>query len=438
MRTNTTGEKIARSVVATTVSQAVVFALLFVASISQARLVGAEGRGEIARFVNFSGLVVLYFGLGIASAITYFIASGRATASALLIVLRPWFLITSAAAAVAILGASLSAFGRLLPHEAATQWVVIGLSLYFMLSQAGSWLGAVLAARTRFAILNVSSVIVAATAATISAALLVLRPVWATPWTIIGLFVALEAVRVGTYAVVLFRSRSARAPNHDTREALVPVGQLVRYSGLAFAADAIQFLIYRLDMWIVDAFRGASELGRYALAVSLAQLVWIVPAATARVIFPYAPALRGLDGARLVWRAARLAILVAALVGLAGWLLSQSLVVYLFGSDFATVPELIGILLIGIIPFAGALVMGNYLSGTQSVGFNAASSIVILVVALLLDLLLIPTMGATGAAWATAVSYSLHTGLLMWIFARRTGLPFRTLLWRSRDQPTDP
>ncbi len=75
-----------------------------------------------------------------------------------------------------------------------------------------------------------------------------------------------------------------------------------------------------------------------------------------------------------------------------------------------------------------AKVLGNYLAGSNAIGINAIATIITLVIAIGLALLLIPGMGAVGAACATAVAYSFQTLLLVALFARRTELPLRAVM----------
>ncbi len=418
--------------VTTSASQVAIVALVFVTSIAQARLLGAEGRGELALFMNATAILVLVCGLGINSAITYFVASGAAQPRPLIRTLRPAYALT--VLAVLALSAMIMASGlrQFLPESLPDAWLVLALTLYFALAQAGSWLGAVLAARRAFTPINAAAVLVAGTGTVVSAALLWLSPAWANVGAIIALLVALEGLRTTLLAGSLVRSRwlgrRGEAAATGVAEHRLTFVQLWRYSGLTFAVNSLQFLTYRSDMWIVAAFHGTAVLGVYALAVSLAQLVWIVPGATASVLFPYAAMLERQSSAHLALRAAQFALVASAVCGVAGWIASELLVVTLFGEEFAEVPSLIGILLLGIVPFSVAKVLGGYLAGSNAVGLNAVATTVTLVIAIALALLLIPGMGAAGAAWATAIAYSFQTLLLVVLFARRTALPLRAVM----------
>jgi O-antigen/teichoic acid export membrane protein len=318
------------------------------------------------------------------------------------------------------------AIGRFLPQEAATVVVVGGIVMYFAFAQANAWLTGVIAGRRAFAKLNLASLLVAGLGAGFSVLLLVTR--WITsPWALIGLLILLEVCRtiaLGSAVRSLPRT-DGLAPDTPTQPS---AWDLARYSGLSFVADSLQYVSYRFDMWVVDGYHGAAELGRYALAVSLAELVWILPTAVSRVIFPVASQLADEHGAKLAVRSATAAVLTSALIGLAGWAGSVLVLVPIFGPEFSDVPTLIGILLIGVIPFAAAKVLGSYLSAIGAMAWNTLSTVVILGISVSLCFVLIPSGGATGAAVATAITYFIHTAVLGWLFLRRTGMSSSTLV----------
>jgi O-antigen/teichoic acid export membrane protein len=156
------------------------------------------------------------------------------------------------------------------------------------------------------------------------------------------------------------------------------------------------------------------------------------------VIFPYATS--SPESAELAWRGARASVAISAVLGFAGCIASVFLVVPLFGQGFEDVPQLLAVLMLGVVPFAGAKVLGSYLAGTDAVGLNAASSAVMLVVAVPLYVVLIDAHGPLGAAAATAAVYAAHTLVLTGIFVRRVRLPLHSALrvtWSGEGTSAD-
>jgi O-antigen/teichoic acid export membrane protein len=410
------GSRIVRAAFATSASQVVVVVLAFIASIAQARVLGADGRGDVARFVNAASLLVLYLGLGLSSAITYFVASGKAQPRALVRSLLPTLAATVIATGCVAGLAYVVGLGRFLPQSMPAVATILGLMAFFVASQVAAWASGLLTARMEFRAVNASALVVAVVGAGASIGLLAMGPDKVDARAVIALLIGLELVRAGTLLVAL-RNRSAPTATSPTVRADLPgLGPLWRYSSLSYMADAVQFLTYRVDMWIVDAARGGAELGRYALAVSLAQLVWIVPTALARVFFPYAASQDATATRWLARRAAVGSLAVSALAGAIGWVGSALFVTALFGDDFRDVPNLLAILLVGVVPYAVARVLGNYLAATGAVVDNVRASVAVLVVTIALDVALIPPFGAVGAAWASACSYLLFTIILVWMF----------------------
>jgi O-antigen/teichoic acid export membrane protein len=142
------GAAFARGVLTTSISQVAVIVLSVVTAITQARMLGTEGRGDVARFVNMGALVVLYFGLGIASALTYFMASGQVPRDALTRVLRPVFVLTVLGVVVFIAVLARTPLESLLPQSLPIAWVIALFGVFFALSQGNSWIAASHAART--------------------------------------------------------------------------------------------------------------------------------------------------------------------------------------------------------------------------------------------------------------------------------------------------
>jgi O-antigen/teichoic acid export membrane protein len=203
--------------------------------------------------------------------------------------------------------------------------------------------------------------------------------------------------------------------------------RLISYSAYSFVGDAVQFVTYRADMWFVDAYHGPANLGVYALAVTLSQLLWILPSAVSSVVFPYVPGLDRKTAADLAWRVAKLTGLGSAALALVGCLLSFLVVPAVFGEGFRAAPRLMVILVFGIVPYAVAKVLAGYLSGIGALGWNLALASAGLVVCIGFDVALIPRRGAQGAAFATALAYSAHTFLQILLFKHKSGLRWSML-----------
>ncbi len=409
-------------------TQLLVAVAAFVGAVCQARLLGPAGRGQVVRFVNSSSLAALYLGFGIAPAITYYL-SGRTIDRAHLVrsVARLLGWVTIAVGALSLTAAASPVRGRLFPDSFSVAQCVAAMMTYFPFALAGVWCSALIVAHRVFIPVNMVALAAAVANASLSAILLATRPAWGSgPGAIVVLMIGVEVCRflaLGTIALTVCREQ----PRDRVSGRSSPLRSLLSYSLYSYIGDAIQFVTYRADMWIVDAYRGPDDLGIYALAVTLSQLLWILPSAVSNVIFPYVPGMERKAAADLSWRIAKLTGLASAALALVGCLLAHFLVPLVFGEPFRAVPRLMAILIFGVVPYSVAKVLAGYLSGIRALGLNLILASIGLTICLALDLALIPRGGSLGAALATAVAYSVHTILQVVFFKHTSGLSWPSL-----------
>ena len=131
---------------------------------------------------------------------------------------------------------------------------------------------------------------------------------------------------------------------------------LLRFSRWPFAAAVFGFLVVRVDVLIVDAVLGAGDAGRYAVAVTLSQAVYLFPLAIGINLMPRAARGRSVEDTANVMR--RLALPYAGLCLLLG-LLADPIVDIGFGAEYRQSVELLRLLLPGTFAL-GALAIVSY------------------------------------------------------------------------------
>jgi len=181
---------------------------------------------------------------------------------------------------------------------------------------------------------------------------------------------------------------------------------LIQFAFMAFMTNLIQFLSYKMDIWFVNYFHGKQLTGVYALGVSLAQMLWLLPSAIQSVLYAFISTHtdRQLSIQRTIKTTRQIGV-YAISAGIAGYLLSIYLVPILFGEEFRESVQCIGLLLLGVVPFCLSMAVSGYFAGTGRVRINLYSAILGFVVCLAADLLLIPGYGILGAAIASSISY---------------------------------
>lgn len=184
--------------------------------------------------------------------------------------------------------------------------------------------------------------------------------------------------------------------------------------------NLIQFVSYRLDIFLVAALSGSAETGAYALAVSLASVLWYVGDSLGMAAYPQACddlARRLRPTAAL--RTARTAGIATLLLAITGGVFAPSVIPIMFGSEFErSVPPFL-LLLPGVVAFSVTKVLGGVLIAAHAERFGTRATIVGGALTVGLDLLLIPSLGASGAALASTIAYSATTGLVVLLVRRR-------------------
>jgi O-antigen/teichoic acid export membrane protein len=176
------------------------------------------------------------------------------------------------------------------------------------------------------------------------------------------------------------------------------------YSFFAYLANALHFLVTRIDFWILHHYKGEEELGWYALAARIAQMFLVLPALLAGIIMPSVTSseLSGQSLEKIFRMVNSLNLLmIFVLTAFSSWLIPL-----LFGAEFSETVMPLLYLLPGIIFLSAQTLLASYFAGKGRPVINLYGSVIALVVVLALDLLLIPVWGAKGAAIASSIAYA--------------------------------
>jgi O-antigen/teichoic acid export membrane protein len=175
----------------------------------------------------------------------------------------------------------------------------------------------------------------------------------------------------------------------------------------------------KIDQVMLKHMAGNSEVGVYSVAVSFSEASYFIPIAIANSFFPKLIAER--EQSELKYEESLLNLLrlllgfSILLIG-AVWLLSGPMIGLVMSEEFSSVEYLLKIhVLATLFIFLRALVSkwiileGLYKFSAISQGGGALLNVI-------LNLLLIPHYGATGAAWATVLSYGFASYFVFFFF----------------------
>lgn len=398
--------------------QALRMAGAFIVAALVARQLGAEGKGLLAVVQQAPSLVSLVMGFGFAGVNVYFVGSGRKTAS----------------------------------HALGDSLLVSALALVLGVPAAAYALWAMPAARSLApAVIWAAAAIVPVSVLTAQAAGILIgqgrpeRQAWAQSFAavsnvaIVGVLYALVRLSVGAaVAVNLLTSVISLVlmllwlgqPAH-VAGSVARLRDAFSYARRRYLADVASMLEMRLDIVMLGLLATAAATGVYSVAVAVVELLWFIPRAAETPLLSRFLHSSPQEGVGLVAISVRLTVVLQAVMLIGAALLLKPAVALVFGPAFDGAPLLFWILVPGVVAngLAGPLISYLTARGHLFPGLSAAT----VAANVILNALLIPTVGVAGAALASSVTYAAGSVWLLARFMRETGCTPGELFVPRRD-----
>ena len=387
---------------------------VFGSGIVIARWLGPDGFGVYA-VVNVTVALALQVGsAGLPSANTYFIARDRETvgpvwANAIAFALVIGSLLAAAVLALAWLRPSM--FGGVSTRLLVIAAISIPFQLLFILNLN------VLLALDRIRQLNLFDGLLPALVLVNAVVALILLHRQLT------FLIALNTIVGSVLSLVLMIYLRKIIAHQKDSPALRPNAQLLKtmlaYGVKFYVSIMAGTIILRADLLIVNRFRGAAEAGVYGIASQFSFLLLMLPGVIATLLFPRVAATQDDRGefAVLVTRHTTVVMLMTCL----GAVALAYLLPFIYGANFGDATVQLLILLPGIFLMGLESVLVQHFTGT---GLPAAIPwfwVITVAFNIGLNLLIVPTFGARGAAVNSTLSYALIFLLVAIYFRIKTG-----------------
>ncbi len=248
---------------------------------------------------------------------------------------------------------------------------------------------------------------------------------------IIKIFISLTALQSVVYLIVLLKKI-----NFNFYADVLKFKELrliFMYAGLAFFSNFFQFLAYRMDYWFINIYRSKDELGLYALASKLNQVLWLLPMTIAAVIIPFTVA-SSEEIAEKVKTILRLQFSGYVVLAVLLLVVSPFFIPFIFGIDFIDAVYPFIILLPGVIIFTLTTILAAYFAGINRQDINLKISFFCFFTIFIGDLILVPKYGMEGAAVASCIGYILSGVSSLYVFSKLSKSNFKELLiLRKKD-----
>lgn len=406
-----------------------------IASIFLTRLLGAEGRGLNAIFVNSLAFAVLFFGFSVNSTVPYFINSGKAKADELFTTIFV-FVVLSSMVVLSSLNL-LEYFGKLnwaLPDGVQSwQYKLIFTGTYFC-NLLNNVISTYLSAFKKFKAVSLYSIF-SQILPTIIYILFYYREMIFSGAEFFNFLVIITFVLALISSIFLILVFTKILPIKPSKSflPLSLIKQFILFSAMAYVGNVFQFFSYKLDFWFVDYYDGKSQLGIYSLASQLSQLLWLLPTAIASVLYAYASSSTEEEAIKYTIYLKKGALYLTLILAVIGTSLSYYLIPLLYGEEFVDVHKLMILFMLGIVPFSMPIIFSSLLAARGKFEVSFYTGIVVSIISVSLYIILIPRYGMIGGAIASSVSYICSSIICEYWLCRMYKVDIITSLFPNRE-----
>ena len=190
---------------------------------------------------------------------------------------------------------------------------------------------------------------------------------------------------------------------------------------------------YRLDQWLLGAISGSRELGLYSVAVAWAEVLFFLPTVLVLVQRPDLVRASRPEAVRQAALAFRVTVLFTAVLAAVMIVAAPFLCATVFGADFRGSIDELRILVPGAFGMVALKLFTNVLTAQDRPLRGAVGMAVAFVATVALDVALIPSHGADGAALASTLAYTLGGVAIAALFARSLGGRLSELVPRGTE-----
>jgi O-antigen/teichoic acid export membrane protein len=180
-----------------------------------------------------------------------------------------------------------------------------------------------------------------------------------------------------------------------------------------FARTLVEWVSYRIDVYLVNALAGSSALGLYTVAIGGGQQLLVLPFALANPLFTRiardGDTSESRDTTRYAFKLTGLVSIGLAVIAAAA---APILIPLLYGHAFAGSVLPLLIFLPGVVAVGATRVFNSYFSGCNRNIETVKAEMVAVVITVSLDGLLIPRFGTSGAAVAASSAYISSSAVL--------------------------
>jgi O-antigen/teichoic acid export membrane protein len=390
------------------------YAMLFLAALLVSRSLGPADRGEYALPLSLAVVMQLVLGLSLEQSTGRLLARREASAADVAHVLWAGVIVLGSIGALLTVAIGLPFRASLMSGAsaggvvAAAALVPVGIAHTY-----GSGLVLRLGGVRAYGLISLASASTHLLGAAGLIAAGVLTPETGLLWVVVS-----TAVAAAGSAAWIVKRVGRTAANPWIERGLI--ARVLR-PGLPLHLSAIAlFLNLKIDLFLVSVQLSRRETGLYSLAVTLTEFVFFAAWTLGQVAVPAQTLAEEEEAADASWRYFRHSVAFAAVLAAMAAAAAYPVVRFLYGAEWVDSVPAVAILAAAAVGISIEPPLRAFLArilGPRRLLIPATAA---LVTNVLLNLLLIPVIGITGAALSSLVSYWLFGLMTLTLFARAT------------------
>ena len=242
-------------------------------------------------------------------------------------------------------------------------------------------------------------------------------------WAAIWLYTIIQIVNIA-WLMISMRRTTRFSLGFDRRL----LRDMLSFGVRSYVQTVIQNLLLRVDQYMVQAEQGPTQVGFYSLGVHLIETLGELPQAIGLVLYPRLATLPEEEMHRLTAQTCRrtLLLVVPAAIGLT--VFGPSIITLLYGAAFSAAGAPMLWLAVGNSALAVFVIITRDFTARSKQTVNTFAGLLALIINVALYLYTIPRYGIVGAAFATAVAYTVACVILVHFFRAESGLSLATVL----------
>ncbi len=363
-----------------------------------ARLLGPVGQGKLAAFQAGGQICSTLIWFGIPGSVVYFVGRNRNSVRSVLHTSAFWLVISYFLFAAVLFGLPIE---ELAAQAAAIQPYMFLFALFVLVLAIFVLLQSTALGLQDYFTYNMMTLIPAL--ALLGLALY--QPDTTAPDALVNLVMS-GYVIAHLFGVVLSGAK-IRSTYIGSVESKVRLLSQLWVGWRAFLSSLAGLLLFRVDLFLVGFFLGLEELGVYSIGLFAAELVTKIPHWSASILTPVVASgdTESVKKTLYLFFSSLLFAMLAAVILLSVLLLFPGLLGAITGAEFQGSQVCLLLLLPRVVMQSGVSVLASNLAGKGYPWYHPGGNILALLCLLVLDLLLIPHFGISGAAAANSLSY---------------------------------